>query len=200
MPPNKSAGKDQVFATCSACGAAFQRRTDGETRKAKYCSSACFGKAHSKRNKCEACGEDYRKTHTHQRFCSRVCAVETVQAARARQPATRSGLQNKCSKVWRLRAPDLKIYAVKNLREFVRGNVDLFAPEDTEWKTGKSGSTWCRALTGLQSLSDRKTNEARGTWKGWTWHSQTERLKNGGDDLLERTVRRDTDLSNESPS
>jgi hypothetical protein len=96
-------------------------------------------------------------------------------------------LPSHCSALpWRLRSPDNKVYEFRNLQHFVRENRHLFLPEDTfpPEACGAEVQKW-HAVGGLCGLSIRKKNP-HGSWKGWTWHSQTERLKNQGEDLLDR--------------
>lgn len=81
---------------------------------------------------------------------------------------------------WRLRSDMNVTYAFKNLCKFVRENKHLFQPEETVAPIRKS-----IAAKGLATLSIRRKKPV-GSWHGWTWNSQQERLKNEGCDLLER--------------
>jgi hypothetical protein len=91
------------------------------------------------------------------------------------------GVLHHGARIWRLRSPKNKVYEFRNLQEFIRQNPGLFDPEDVVIRSyGKS-----RAASGLGMLSERWANGA-GSWKGWTWASQVERLKNDGKDLLDR--------------
>ena len=101
-------------------------------------------------------------------------------------PLTAAGLENIRVKSWRLRSPRNVVYEFRNLRMFVEQNEHLFAPEDVVWKRKHKGhGVVCSASNGLGMLSIRKKHPI-GSWKGWTWHSQTERIKNDGKDLLDR--------------
>ena len=102
----------------------------------------------------------------------------------ASNPLTAKGEENRMAKWWDLRSPDNRTFRVKNLLEFVRNNPELFAEEDVQWRA-KGRSLVCKATGGLASLSPRKKNP-KGSWKGWTWVSITERITNDGEDLLGR--------------
>ena len=87
------------------------------------------------------------------------------------------------ARVWRLRSPqNVTIGPFKNLAFFIRNHRHLFLPEDTLEPVLK-----CRAYNGICHLNPNgKLKIVSGTWKGWTWHSQVERLQNDGYDLLDR--------------
>jgi len=63
----------------------------------------------------------------------------------------------------------------------VRTNKHLFNDEDLVIKDNKNTV----AERGLMCICPRR-KEVRGSWKGWTWVSQTERIHNEGRDFLER--------------
>lgn len=95
------------------------------------------------------------------------------------------GPDNAKAEVWRIRSPDNVVYEFKSLEAWIHEHEHLFNAEDVVWH--RRGGRMCRALGGIYTLSSRK-KRATGSWKGWTWHSQQERLKNEGRDLLERNV------------
>jgi hypothetical protein len=96
---------------------------------------------------------------------------------RKTDPRAQKGPQNQCSKIWRIVSPSNKIYSFKNLMHFIRENKSLFNPNDVQWhQKGKKETTYtCKAHGGLSMLSPRR-KKSHGVWKGWRWHSQTERL------------------------
>jgi hypothetical protein len=89
----------------------------------------------------------------------------------------RRGPGNPREKIWRLRSPDNRVFIFKNLQHFIRTNSDLFLPEDLN----------TRASKGIQSICPRK-KICVGSWKGWTWYSHFEEVKNKGQDLLSRQI------------
>ena len=103
-------------------------------------------------------------------------------------PHMAKGPLNQRSSIWRLRSPRGIIFEFKNLRDFIRENPALFDQTDVIWKPTKKRQLRCRAYSGIMSISPR-LKRPNGEWKGWTWHSQTERLKNEGRDLLERQIK-----------
>jgi hypothetical protein len=105
-------------------------------------------------------------------------------------PTMGRGEINRMAKWWNLRSPDNRTFRFKNVSEFVRGNPALFDEDDIQWDAGKLG---CRATAGLASLSPRKKNP-KGSWKGWTWVSITERITNDGEDLLGRISSENADV------
>jgi len=118
--------------------------------------------------------------------------IEQLKARIAADPRFCAGLGHHGVRTWRLRNPSNVIYEFRNLRLFIMEHEALFAPEDVEWRNAKKGMQ-CRALYGLWGLSIRRATVG-GSWKGWTWHSQTERLKNDGRDLIERKSHSHADL------
>jgi len=92
-------------------------------------------------------------------------------------PRAQKGPMNQCSKIWRLVSPSNKVYSFKNLMHFIRENATLFDFDDVQWhKQGKKETTYtCKAHGGLSILSPRR-KKPHGSWKGWRWHSQVERL------------------------
>jgi len=89
------------------------------------------------------------------------------------------------ARVWRLRSPkNVTFGPFKNLAFFIRNHRHLFLPEDTLEPVPKS-----LAYNGLNRLNpNRKAKRVCGSWRGWTWHSQVERLQNNGEDLLDRSA------------
>lgn len=83
-------------------------------------------------------------------------------------PAAR-GPGHKDAKRFNLIDPEGTIYRFKNIRYFVDSHRDLFLPDDTVMRKGKSGRArniaWCRAYAGLYSLFSKAKNT--GSWKGW---------------------------------
>ncbi len=94
-----------------------------------------------------------------------------------------AGPNNASAGIWRLRDPRRAVHEFRSVTFWVKNNERFFAPDDVQWHRDKRGHWKCRAVSGLQSLSPRKKHPS-GSWKGWTWYSQTERLKNDGADLL----------------
>lgn len=100
-------------------------------------------------------------------------------------PVMKKGPKHVNARTWQVRSPRGVTYQFRNLREFIRNNPNLFLPEDIEWVRKPDGNESCRACTGIAGISIRLKNP-RTTWKGWTWFSQTEKLFNNGEDLLQR--------------
>ncbi len=99
------------------------------------------------------------------------------------------------ARVWRLRSPkNVTFGPFKNLAFFIRNHRHLFLPEDAVEPVLKG-----RAYSGLCRLNPNgKSKAVSGSWKGWTWCSQLERLQNGGNDLLDRTYTPDITESHAS--
>lgn len=115
-----------------------------------------------------------------------------AQESRSKNPRHQKGQFHIASKHWRLRDFKGRIYEFVNLANFIRENPGLFDENDTQWHRppGKTSSI-CRAYSGLSSIrpfpvKTRSKRKVAGSWKGWTWFSQTERIKNNGSDLLHR--------------
>lgn len=88
------------------------------------------------------------------------------------------------ARVWRLRSPKNVIFGpFKNLAFFIRGHRYLFPPEDTLEPVLR-----CHAYNGICKLNPNTRKIVAGSWKGWTWNSQVERLNNEGEDLLDRSL------------
>lgn len=117
----------------------------------------------------------------------KISPLAQVRAAEAfaRNPVMQKGTGHINGRTWQIRSPRGRTYRFKNLMEFIRQNSGLFDPQDTEWKTTPKGDLTCRAHTGIAGISIRLKNP-RGSWKGWTWYSQAEKLFNGGACLLGR--------------
>ena len=85
------------------------------------------------------------------------------------QPTTK----HVAAKEWNLRAPDGRVFTFRNLRHFIREQVDLFDAKDVIWKPqGRSTTiTWCVAYQALARLrpGGPRTLES---WEGWTWCAQ----------------------------
>jgi len=113
-------------------------------------------------------------------YMSDKCRKKALETFR-KNPLMQKGIGHVNGRPWRLRSPRNVVYEFINLREFVRQNHALFDPDDVVWVPVGKGDMACRASRGLAALRN-----VRGTWKGWTWHSITERLFNDGDDLLHR--------------
>jgi hypothetical protein len=112
-------------------------------------------------------------------------AQKKAAEAFANNPVMKKGTGHINSRSWQIRSPRGRTYRFKNLREFIRRNAELFAPEDAEWRTKPDGDSTCKAFTGIAGISIR-LNNPRGSWKGWTWYSQVEKLHNDGRCLLGR--------------
>jgi hypothetical protein len=121
-------------------------------------------------------------------------AQKNAREAFAHNPVMKKGTGHINSRSWQIRSPSGRTYRFRNLREFIRRNAELFAPEDTEWRTKPDGDITCRAFTGIAGISIRLKN-ARGSWKGWTWCSQVEKIHNGGRCLLGRDEGHDLDTA-----
>ncbi len=91
---------------------------------------------------------------------------------------------------WSIRSPVNQVFVFKNLQKFIREHKNLFLPEDI-LQRNPTKPTKCRASAGLESLSPRKKHTV-GSWKGWTWYSHLEEIKNNGQDLLNREISVDT--------
>jgi hypothetical protein len=110
-------------------------------------------------------------------------AIKKANASRRMILGFQSLPENFSSKWWRVRDYRGRIHEFKNLSWFIKANTELFLPEDIKCKV----TTRCKAYGGIKSLRPSPTRRrVNGSWKGWTWYSQTERLTNEGRDLLER--------------
>ena len=97
---------------------------------------------------------------------------------------TAMGPENRLSLVGRLRDPDGRVHAFRNLMHFVREHHHLFHPDDVAWRPRKTppakypdkarDSKVCNAYTGLARLNP-STKCQVGSWKGWTWIGDSER-------------------------
>ena len=132
-------------------------------------------------------------------FCSALCSnknktKDPVHMAKYyADPKRKRSEEHYAAKWWRVRSPMNVVYEFKNLHVFIKNNPSLFDPETIVYK--KYGPTLsCRAYKGIGGLRPNFRN-TRGSWRGWTWYSQTERLKNDGNDLLDRA----TSASPDSP-
>lgn len=115
---------------------------------------------------------------------SALSMTEKQQATRNKMPKFTKNESHIAAKIWRLRDPNNRVHAFKNLANWIRLNPEMFLPEDIAWKGNN-----CRAHSGISSLSPYK-KEPAGSWKGWTWYSQTERIHNEGSDLLDRKAKK----------
>ena len=207
----KCAGKyrhNEALAECEACGKRFiKKNTDS-----RYCSLVCYAdeRRQVEKIKCGECGKLFMQSRIKEKYCSQSCAGKSTtkkawekglfknmkknpeaqsEAAKANWASGKfegtsceAGPNHHAGRIWRLRDPNNRTYQFKNLCEFVRNHPELFDPDDVIWGDGKP-----RAVSGLQSISAR-SKHAHCSWKGWTWFSQTERLHNSGNDLLDRTT------------
>ena len=115
--------------------------------------------------------------------------------ARRRSPLCQKDENNGSAKSWSIRSPSGIVYEFKNLRNFLRNNVNLFDSQDVAWfdkKMKRNGVARiiqkCLAEGGIRSICPRNKNSC-GSWKGWTWHSDiVEKQMNYGDDLLGRVA------------
>ena len=102
--------------------------------------------------------------------------IKRIHKLRKDKPSLQKGTKNCNAKAWRLRSPLNVVYTFRNLLAFIRDNPSLFAPEDVQWKkSAKQRSESCRASGGLAMLCPSRKN-TKGSWKGWRWDSQLERL------------------------
>ena len=158
-----------------------------------YCISCV--RARGKQVSCAVCSIVFVQKNQ-ARHCSHACASRVTLTPQLRKamlkaslatlesdPRRRKGEEQISSKVYRLRSPANILFTGRNINEFVRSNPHLFAPEDLA--PSRSCPRNCNASMGLRTLSPHRKHPI-GSWKFWTWCSQTERLKNGGADLLNR--------------
>lgn len=61
-------------------------------------------------------------------------------------------------------APDGELFCVDNIDHFVREHPEYFLAEDLEIRRRPNGKKYCRASSGLQSVSAG----SKPVWKGWT--------------------------------
>jgi hypothetical protein len=89
-------------------------------------------------------------------------------AAAMTTPNAGRGTANIHAVDWVLVAPNGERHQIRNLYEFVRGNVALFALADVQWKRtgGKrgTGGEWCNATAGILNIKGGRAK----SWKGWT--------------------------------
>jgi len=179
---------------CKSCGSAF---TGQVIHKRKYCSRICYAKGRTKNEDrdCLNCGKSYKPVFKRsdgklihnktRKYCSLTCSreanIEITRENHRKGKGCPKGLGHPSEKIWRIRSPRNKTYCFKNLAEFVRTNKHLFNDEDLVIKDNKNTV----AERGLMCICPRR-KEVRGSWKGWTWVSQTERIHNEGRDFLER--------------
>lgn len=92
--------------------------------------------------------------------------IQPLATAAAKKSAKAGkGAQNTRAVEWVLISPAGTRYAVRNLYEFVRTHVHLFAADDVDWKrNGRSIGEWCNATAGIQNVKRGRAKK----WKGWT--------------------------------
>ena len=75
---------------------------------------------------------------------------------------------NQCAKIWIFKAPNQKIYKIKNLSNFLRTHKELFNVKDLE-PYGKAGSisTAAAGLRGLFTINKKTGMPRNNSWKGW---------------------------------
>ena len=99
-------------------------------------------------------------------------------------PLTSKGVKHHSAKRWLVRSPENVVYDFVCLAEFIRGNLHLFPETATRWY-GPSNNT-CAALIGISSLHPLRA-WPKGSWRGWTWVSEAERMT-GNLDILNRSA------------
>ena len=188
---------------CKLCAISFEPKR----RAQMYCSRHCSLRRERKKIErpqltCAKCGDQYFRMRLDavkkQKYCSQSCASAASPRDASKMVSglwadgkykgskVESGQGNCKAKWWRFRDDRGRIHEFKNLREFVRNNGDMFAPDDVVYMYKARGKTTsCRAMQGLQSLSFRNTRP-EGSWKGWTICHPTEMAINNGEDLLGR--------------
>jgi endogenous inhibitor of DNA gyrase (YacG/DUF329 family) len=164
--------KPRLDLECKHCGKSFTQNRS--SRVETYCSQLCRNVANSARARTAITPESFIRARRKQ--------IETIAA----NPLLAKGPHNQRAKIWRLRSPRGEIFAFRNLAEFIRSNSSLFDESDIQWRKQKGGGETCRAYGGLCQLADRLKTPCGG-WKGWSAHSQIERLHGG--DLLNRVYR-----------
>lgn len=153
---------------CSECGAEIQARQyelNWARQHRAFCSKRCANTHQSKTTD---------TTKVVQRLHAPTAIVKAVKS-RMLLPHFQPTPKHLSAKYWWVRDPSGQLHKFKNLSHWIKTNHHLFAQEDI----------LNRAYSGIQSL--RPTNRKPvASWKGWTWHSQLERLQNNGVDLLDR--------------
>ena len=104
---------------------------------------------------------------------------------RARTPYLQRLPENITAVWWRLRDSRGRVHEFKNLSWFITTHPDLFLEDDINWEKPTRSKAY-GGISSIRPLGNRK--KVNGSWKGWTWYSQTERLHNEGRDLLERQI------------
>lgn len=153
---------------CSECGAEIQARQyelNWARRHRAFCSKKCANTHHSQIIDIKKVVE---RLHT-------PTAIGKAVESRMLLPHFQPTPNHLSAKYWWVRDPNGQLHKFKNLSYWIKTNPHLFAQDDI----------LKRAYAGIQSL--RPTNRTPvASWKGWTWHSQLERLHNNGEDLLDR--------------
>ena len=90
-----------------------------------------------------------------------------------KNPKLRATVEHIAAKEWSLKAPSGVVYRFRNLKQFLRGNAELFDAEDVVWKEvpGRPSQAWCRAFHGLSRLRPSCV-KLLPDWKGWTWSEE----------------------------
>jgi hypothetical protein len=90
-----------------------------------------------------------------------------------KNPKLRATVEHIAAKEWSLKAPSGVVYRFRNLKQFLRGNAELFDVEDVIWKEvpGRPSQAWCRAFHGLSRLRPSCV-KLLPDWKGWTWSEE----------------------------
>lgn len=90
-----------------------------------------------------------------------------------KNPKLRATVEHIAAKEWSLKAPNGLVHRFRNLKQFLRGNAELFDAEDVVWKEvpGRPSQAWCRAFHGLSRLRPSCV-KLLPDWKGWTWSEE----------------------------
>jgi len=184
------ADKVEITKPCKNCGKAIHARRKEigwAMKKKEFCNRKCSAVFHGKNcthNLIPMMAASHTPTA---RVNRRLGYIE----AQKRIPGLQKTPENYKAVWWRVRDYQGRIHEFKNLCWFIRENPSLFLKEDINYKhTIRS-----RAYSGISGLRPNPTRKiVNGSWKGWTWYSQTERLKNDGRDLIERKSHSHADL------
>lgn len=179
-------GRDKVEINkpCKSCGKPIMARREEigwAMNKKEFCSRKCAAAFRV---------ENYIQDLNAMQLASRTEAAGSNRRlgyieAQKRIPGLQKTPENYRAVWWRVRDYRGRIHEFKNLCWFIRENPSLFLAEDINYKHTVRSSAYC-GISGLRPNPKRK--KVNGSWKGWTWYSQTERLKNEGNDLLDREL------------
>ena len=197
---------------CKNCNgeimARYSRRGEALQKKV-FCSKRCNGLWSAiNTDMTQRIARMQEKAHTPETCAKRIAAVKSSPKAdnfmkAAHAPETRAKInismaetraktpylqrlpENISAVWWRVRDARGRVHEFKNLSWFITAHPDLFLEDDINWENPTRSKAYA-GISSIKPLGNRK--RVNGTWKGWTWYSQTERLFNGGDDLLDRPI------------